>query len=397
MRILFICHRFPFPPQRGGKIRPFNIIRHLSNSHEVTVASIVRSREEAEAGKGLSEHCSKYLMEKVSTTKAMGNMLLRLPTSVPFSMGYFWSQHLLHRVRNEVRQTKYDFIMVHCSSVAQYAENIAGIPKLLDFGDMDSQKWLIYGRVRKFPLKIIFSMEGERLSTAEMQLARKFDMCTCTTRAERDTLDLYGTGANTDWFPNGVDTEYFKPSDKPYDPDTICFLGRMDYYPNQECMIDFCKNVLPGIKVQRPNLRLFIIGADPTPAIKNLEHLSGVTVTGSVDDVRPYVKRCAVNVAPLNIARGTQNKVLESLAMGVPSVISMDAARGVDLVPGQHALVAESHREFTDAILRLLSNDEERRKFSEAGRARIISHHSWKGSMQKLDRIIEACLMSAKR
>jgi sugar transferase (PEP-CTERM/EpsH1 system associated) len=361
------------------------------------VASIVRSRQEAEAGQGLADHCSKFLMETVGWPMAAGSMLARLPTSTPFSMGYFYSRRLYQRIQSELDKDAYDFIMVHCSSVAQYVENVSGIPKLLDFGDMDSQKWLIYGQVRKFPLKIIFSMEGSRLLSAEQELARKFDMCTCTTRAEKDTLASYGSGATTDWFPNGVDTAYFKPAKKPYEPDTICFLGRMDYFPNQECMFDFSKNIFPAIKAKRPDARLFIIGADPPPAVKSLENQPGVTVTGTVDDVRPYVHRCAVNVAPLNISRGTQNKVLESLAMGVPSVISADAARGVDIVPGEHALVAENHRGFVDAVVRLLSDPQERKKFSEAGRARMLSHHTWKGSMLKLDGIIETCLKISKR
>lgn len=397
MKILFVCHRFPFPPQRGGKIRPFNIIRHLSETHEVTVASIVRSRQEAKAGQGLADHCSKILVEKVSRPMAAGGMLARLPTSVPLSMGYFYAPRLGERIRHELTEQDYDFIMVHCSSVAQYVENVSGIPKLLDFGDMDSQKWMIYGRVRRFPMRLVYAMEGTRLKKAEMQLAKKFDLCTCTTRAEVDTLDSYDTGAESNWFPNGVDTEYFQPSEVPYNPDTICFLGRMDYFPNEESMIGFCRDVLPRIKVKRPDVRLFIVGAHPTPAIRGLEQIAGVTVTGSVEDVRPYVQSCAVNVAPLNVARGTQNKVLESLAMGVPSVVSPDAARGVDMVAGEDALVAGSHREFADAVAGLLSDPAERRRLSEAGRARMLSRHSWQASMEKLDRIIESCMEAAAR
>jgi sugar transferase (PEP-CTERM/EpsH1 system associated) len=359
------------------------------------VASIVRSQQEAVAGRGLADYCHKFLMETVTNRQAMCNMFYRLPTKVPFSMSYFGSERLHHRIQCDLRRWRYNFIMVHCSSVAQYVEHVSSVAKMLDFGDMDSQKWLTYGRVRKFPLNFVFESEGKRMEKAEKELARKFDMCTCTTKAERETLDRYETGARTGWFPNGVDIEYFHASERPYEPDTMCFLGRMDYFPNQEGMFAFCENVLPRIKGKRPKVRLFIIGANPSKAVKKLERISGVTVTGSVNDVRPYVHRCAVNVAPLNIARGTQNKVLESMAMGVPSVISDAAARGVDLVAGEHALVAGSHAEFADAVIRLLSDDEERRKFSRAGRARMLSHHNWEGSMLKLDRIIEDCLKAA--
>jgi glycosyltransferase involved in cell wall biosynthesis len=163
----------------------------------------------------------------------------------------------------------------------------------------------------------------------------------------------------------------------------------MDYYPNQECMFDFCATVLPLIRQRRPGVRLLIVGADPSPAVKKLGELPGVTVTGAVPDVRPYVRRSAVMVAPLNIARGTQNKILESMAMGVPVVTSRAAAGGVDAVPGEHFLVAGGHGEQVAAILRLLEDRGERERLSVAGRTRMLSHHAWASSMRRLDVIIE--------
>jgi len=398
MKILYICHRFPYPPQRGGKIRPFNVIKHLSREHEVTVASPVRSQKEAEAGLGLRDYCSNYLTDIITKPKAMIYILKNLSTNQPSSMGYFYSNKLYKRVQAEMEKEKFDLVFVHCSSVAQYVENVEGMPKILDFGDMDSQKWVIYGKVRQFPLNIIYRIEGKRLQQAEADLARKFDYCTCTTLEEMKTLESYNVGARTAWFPNGVDTEYFKPSTEPYEPDAICFIGRMDYYPNQECMLEFCSKTLPLIKKKRPHLRMFIIGANPSSAIRKLERIPGVVVTGSVPDVRPYVWKCSVNVAPLNIARGTQNKILESLAMGVPTVASIHAATGIDAVPGEHFLTASSHQEFTEAVIRLLSNKKERQRYSEAGRARMLSHHGWEGSMKKLDEIIKDCIaISGKR
>lgn len=397
MKILYICHRFPFPPKRGGKIRPFNVIKHLSKKHEVTVASLVRSKEEARDGLGLRNHCSRYLMETIPKAKAISNILMRLPTCIPFSMGYFYSRRLYEHIHEEIARTKFDLIFVHCSSVAQYVEDVKGIPKILDFGDMDSQKWLIYSKYRYFPLNAVFLTEGNRLQRAETELAKKFDYCTCTTSNEMKTLQSYKVGVRTSWFPNGVDAEYFKPLNASYEADTLCFIGRMDYYPNQECMFDFCKNTLPLIKAKCPDIKLTIVGADPPPSVRSLEKIQGVTVTGSVPDVRPYVQRCAVNVAPLNIARGTQNKILESLAMGVPVVTSVQAAGGVDGIPGEHFLAASTHKEYADAVIRLLSDKSERFEFSKAGRARMLSHHSWEGSMKRLDQIIVDCLASTGR
>ena len=227
---------------------------------------------------------------------------------------------------------------------------------------------------------------------AEKRLARRFDICTATTRAEWQTLEDYGTGASTDWFPNGVDSGFFCPGDEPYDTDTISFIGRMDYYPNQECMSRFCDQVLPLLRTRRPNVKLLIVGADPPAAMRRLGERPGVTVTGSVPDVRPYVRKSAVMVAPLAIARGTQNKILEAMAMGVPVVTSRVAAGGVDAEPGAHLVVADSPNEQAEAILKLLESAQERERLSCAGRKRVLSHHAWPKSMSRLDGIVQRCI-----
>ncbi len=395
MRILYLCHRLPFPPRRGGKIRPFNMIRHLTASgHQVTVATLARSAQEAEDGRGIAAHCANYEVAEVRELAQMARMVVRLPTPTPSSMGYFYSPVLAWRIRGLLARERFDLVFVHCSSVAQYVAGVQGIPKILDFGDMDSQKWLEYARYKPFPLSAGYWLEGKKLEREEQRLARRFDMCTATTRAEWETLEAYQTGTPADWFPNGVDSDYFSPAEEPYDPDTISFVGRMDYYPNEQCMLDFCTNVFPLLRQRRPNLRLSIVGADPVPSVRNLAGLPGVTVTGSVPDVRPYVRRSAAMVAPLNIARGTQNKILEAMAMGVPVVTSPAAAGGVDAVRHEHLLVADSHAEQYAALLRLLEHPQERMRLALAGRARVLSNHAWPASMRRFDHIIERTVSS---
>lgn len=397
MKILYVCHRFPYPPNRGGKIRPFNMIRHLSRNHAVTVASLARSTREAQEGQGLASHCSHFEMGRVSDSIQALRMIARLPTSTPSSMGYFYSPQLARRVRQLLEAQRFDLIFVHASSVAQYVEHVRGIPKILDFGDMDSQKWLEYARYKPFPLSWGYRLEGIKLERAERRLAPQFDLCTATTRAEWQTLDSYDTGVRSDWFPNGVDSDYFAPTHEPYEPDTIAFVGRMDYYPNQQCMFEFCTTTLPLLRVRRPKLKLLIIGANPSRAVRRLGAIGGVTVTGSVPDVRPHLRRAALMVAPLNIARGTQNKILESMAMGVPVVTSGVAAGGVDASAPEHFLVAATAEEYASAVLRILEHPEERTRLAVSGRARVLSHHAWSKSMQRLDEIIEQLLARTHR
>jgi sugar transferase (PEP-CTERM/EpsH1 system associated) len=393
MKILFTCHRFPYPPRSGANVRAFHIVRHLSASgHEVTVASLARSSREAEEGRGIALGCKHYEMARVLNPVQVARMIWRLPTSTPSTMGFFYSPVLAQRVRRLLARERFDLIFVYCSSMAQYVADVRGIPKVLDFVDMDSQKWLEYARYKAFPLSLGYRLEGKKLEREERRLAGLFDLCTVTTRAEWETLESYRTGVATDWFPNGVDGDYFAPTGVPHDPYTICFVGRMDYYPNQECMFDFCANALPRILARRPEARLLIVGADPSRAVKNLGDLPGVTVTGSVPDVRPYLRRAALVVAPLNIARGTQNKILEAMAAGVPVVASRLAAGGVDAVLNDHFMVASTPEEYAQAVLRILDDPAKRKQLSAAGRERMLSHHAWDRSMQRLDGIIERCL-----
>ncbi|HSQ05267.1 MAG TPA: TIGR03087 family PEP-CTERM/XrtA system glycosyltransferase, partial [Burkholderiales bacterium] len=346
----------------------------------------------AEEGSGIAPYCAHYEVVQVSNPVQIARMLLRLPTFTPSSMGYFYSPMLARRIRELCAAQRFDLIFVHCSSVAQYVAGVRGIPKILDFGDMDSQKWLEYVCYKPFPLSLGYWLEGRKMMREEKRLARLFDLCTATTRAEWRTLESYETGVATDWFPNGVDHEYFAPDGTAYDPDAISFVGRMDYYPNQECMFQFCANVLPRIQARRPGTKLYIIGADPSAAVRKLGDLPGVTVTGSVPDVRPLLRRSALMVAPLNIARGTQNKILEAMAAGVPVVTSSAAAGGVDAVGGEHFLVADEPAEYEEAILRLLSDPSERQRLATVGRERMLSHHNWQSSMRRLDGVIARCL-----
>jgi sugar transferase (PEP-CTERM/EpsH1 system associated) len=393
MNILYVCHRFPYPPKRGGKIRPFNMIRHLSTQgHQVTVCSLVRSAEEDQEGRGIAPYCARFEMARVSNPVQGLRMVANLPLATPSSMGYFYSPDLARRVRELLASKKWDLIFVHCSSVAQYVERVQDVPKILDFGDMDSQKWLEYANYKPFPLSLGYRLEGAKVQAAEKRLARRFDLCTATTRAEWETLESYRTGVATDWFPNGVDAEYFAPTDTPYDAESITFVGRMDYYPNQECMARFCAETWPLLRARRHGLKLVIVGADPSPAVCALAELPGVTVTGSVADVRPFLRTSALMVAPLNIARGTQNKILEAMAMGVPVVTSSIAAAGVNAEAPTNFLVADSPEDTCAAVLRVIESPRERQRLALAGRECALRNHDWGRSMGRLDSIIERCI-----
>ncbi len=395
MKILYICHRFPFPPKRGGKIRPFNMIRHFQQQgHQVYVASLARNAAEAAEGDGIQQYCSHYYAAVVSEPIQFARMILRLPLLTPSSMGYFYSQDLARHIKDLLSQHHFDLIFVHCSSVAQYVAHVKDIPKILDFGDMDSQKWLAYREFKPFPLNLGYLLEGMKMLRAEQKLATQFDLSSCTTKAELETLESYQKAPATAWFPNGVDSDYFCPDPETtdYEHHSISFIGRMDYYPNQQAMLHFCSHVWPLIRAKLPDAQLYIVGAEPSTEILALAKIQGVTVTGSVADVRPFIRKTAAMVAPLKIARGTQNKILEAMAMGVPVISSPEAAGGIDAIVDQHFLQADSPQELAQKALTLMTDPAIRQRFSIAGRERMLSNHQWRYSMTQLDSIVRRCI-----
>ena len=392
MQILFLSHRLPFPPNDGARVRAFHIIRHLSRRHEVTVAALTRSEDEVAAAGELAAHCREVITEGATRSMTLMRVASSLLTAEPASMRYFFSPRLARRIEDLMARRRFDLVFVYCSSVAPYVAHLQGMSKILDFVDMDSQKWLAFAEARAMPMSAGYRLEGRKLQRAEAALARQFDLCTCITPFELQTLRDYGTGVEAGWFPNGVDLDFFRPSAEHQQADAVCFLGRMDYFPNKQGVTPFCQDVLPLIRAQRPQATFTIVGAAPPPQIRRLADLPGVTVTGTVPDVRPFLAQAAVSVAPLQIARGTQNKILEAMAAGVPVVASPPAARGVDARDGEHLLVAGDPRWFADAVVRLLADREKRNRLAQDARTHVERHYSWDAAMQTLDGLIAICV-----
>lgn len=393
MRVLFLSHRFPYPPTFGSRVRAFNtIIRLTRQGHEVTVIAPARSSTEAREAAGIAEHCHAYQALEVGRYAQLVKAAITLPTPIAASEAYFHSTQMQREVARLLAARSVDAVVAHCSSIGHVAAQADGLPKLLDFCDVDSRKWLDYAAFKPWPLALAYRWESLRLARAERRLAARYGRVTVATRGELQALKEVGVTANADWFANGVDTTFFAPAAGAYDSKCITFVGRMDYFPNEQCMVDFCADVWPRLQARGPRLRLQIVGAAPTAAVRRLGELPGVTVTGSVPDVRPYVQGSALTIAPLKIARGTQNKILESMAMGVPVICSPIAAAGVDAEPGEHLRVARSADEWIDQVLAVCGDARLRNRLAEAGRARVQSHHTWGQVMGRFDRIFGECL-----
>ena len=403
MKILFVCHRLPYPPNRGGKIRPFNMIRHLSKRHAVVVASLAESEHELREGADLKSYCDDVIAEVLPVSTRWLQACKALFTKTPSSVAYFWSSRLHRRIQAKVRDSQFDVVMAHCAFVAQYIMHLDGAGRYIDFGDLDSGKWFDYSQHRSPPLSWGYGLEAKKLRAYEKQVAERFHHCTVTTEGELDEFHTLDVSVPCRVIPNGVDSAYFRrQSLTPADSSVIVFLGRMDYFPNVDGVLYFTKEIFPLICQSLPQAKLRIIGSNPTRAIRNLAKIPSISVTGYVPDVRPYLRDAAVAIAPLRIARGTQNKLLESMAMGVPIVSTPEAAKGVQAISGTHLAVASGTEMFAKEVIRVIQNAAQRQQFSDHGHRLIEEEHAWPLSMARLDEVLTrthtiACEAAVKR
>lgn len=389
MRILFTCHRLPFPPNRGGKIRPFHMIEHLGKRHSVVVASLAHNEAELREGEPLSGYCEEVIAEILPNRTRWLQAIAALPSSRPSSLAYFWSRHLAERIRAAANRRAFDLIMVHCAFAAQYVRGLPAPLRILDYGDVDSRKWHDYAQATAIPKSFGYGLESWKLQRYETQLAAEFDVCTATTKGELEEVRKLNPSVPSEVIPNGVDLSYFQPRERiPEGSSVLVFLGRMDYFPNIDGALHFARNIFPLIRRSVPQAQFRIVGSNPSRAIRDLAKLPGISVTGHVPDVRPYLMDASVAVAPLRIARGTQNKILQFLAMGVPVVTSPEAAKGVGAEPGRDFLVADSDEHFAEQVLRLLRDPSLQRTLGAAGQKPLATAHSWPHSMQVLDDLI---------
>jgi polysaccharide biosynthesis protein PslH len=389
MNILFLCHRYPYPPNRGGKIRPFQMIRHLSQNHSVVVASLAHTEQELLEGSDLAKHCELAIGAVLPDRTRWSQAVQALATSEPSSLAYFRSKQLQRKVSETWAKRKFDAIWVHCAFAAQYALTLQGpARRILDFGDIDSGKWQEYSEIRRFPLTLGYALEARKLRAFEIAAAKKFDRITVTAPGERETFEGMNPGMPCTVIPNGVDTDYFHSKLSIRTSRVLVFLGRMDYFPNIQGISQFAKTIFPLIRRDVPDVTLQIVGANPTNEVRSLGNIPGVSVTGFVKDVRPFLDGAAVALAPLLIARGTQNKILECMACGVPVVSTPQAAKGVQATPGEHLLVGEGADAFAQAVLDLLKHPERGLALSTAARAQVERVHSWPMSMKILDKVL---------
>ncbi|MGB7405844.1 MAG: TIGR03087 family PEP-CTERM/XrtA system glycosyltransferase [Pacificimonas sp.] len=396
--LLFLAHRIPYPPDKGDKIRSWNILRHLAETFDVHLGAFVDDPEDRDHEAFLRTVCKQVFLLDMKPSARLPRLLNGLRTGRPLSIAAWDDRRMQDFASGLLDRGGIEHVFVFSGQMAPYALKHSGRSRMImmDFVDIDSDKFRQYARQAKWPMTKVHEREADLLSQFEKHVARNVDASLFVSNAEAELFKSYaGSYAHTVYaLHNGVDLEFFSP-DADFTPlslpgsPSLVMTGAMDYRPNIDAAIWMAKAILPLVRQRHPDATFTIVGSKPTNDVKALDTKPGVTVTGRVDDVRPYLAAADIAVAPVRIARGVQNKVLEAMAMGVPVVSTEPAFSGIDADPGRDLLVADQPSQFADAIIRLAESEADRKMLGEAGRAQMEARYSWSHQLSELDEIIE--------
>ena len=392
--LLFLAHRLPYPPNKGDKIRSYHLLRFLSGRYRVYLGAFIDDPADRVHVDALRQWCTDVKVVELNPRQAKLASLRGLLTGEALTLPYYRSELLSDWVRDTVSSNNIDMALAFSSAMAQYVPQDMRT-KLMDMVDVDSDKWAQYAPTKPWPLSWLYRREARKLGEWESNVARDFDASFLVSSVEAAHLKRMATEAagKIDWFENGVDAAYFQPDtamSSPY-PDSaipIVFTGAMDYWPNIDAVDWFAREIFPKVRDAIPNAMFAIVGSNPSDAVKALGAQPGIWVTGRVDDVRPYVQHAACAVAPLRLARGVQNKVLEAMAMARPVVASPQAAEGISAQAGDDFMVAENIADFAaqvTAVCKGLYPD-----MGAQARARILLAYDWQTNLSRILPHLEA-------
>ncbi len=390
-KILYLTHRVPYPPDKGDRIRNYHILAWLARRASVHLACLDdEGLDDAKGGvlRGLADRVTVIpLRPKSRRMRAAWSFA----TGRTVSEGAFQSPRLASLLRGWARETRYDAVLASASSLVPYLRlpEFDGIPAVVDFVDVDSQKWLDYAATSRGPRAWLYRTEGERLRRLERDATTWARGVLLVSEAEANLFRHACDAPNVHTVPNGVDLENFQPDLEVAESDRTCvFVGALDYRPNIDGACWFCREAWPEIHRQRPGARLLLVGRQPVPAVRRLGAVPGVEVVGQVPDVRPYVAGAGVVVVPLRLARGVQNKVLEALAMSKATVASPQSLAGLQARGGVPALTASTAAEWVESVVRLMDDPGLRRRLGADGRRFVEESRRWDRCLEPLESIL---------
>ena len=396
--LVFLAHRIPYPPDKGDKIRSWNFLTHLAQRYRVHLGCFIDDPRDWEFTDILRKMCGECCFVGLKPRTARLASLRGLLDGRALTLPYYANRELAHWAQAMLARPQVTHAFVFCSAMAQYVEHAdhQRLRCIADIVDIDSEKWADYSRRVSVPWRWLYAREARTLREIEKHIAACFDATIVATGAELALFKEFATeaGGRLLCVTNGVDSDYFSPErsyPNPYTPGTVAlaFVGAMDYWPNVDAVTHFARAILPAVRERLPDGQFFIVGSNPTTDVVALASEGKIIVTGRVPDVRPYLAHAAAVVAPLRIARGVQNKVLEGMAMAKPVVGSPEALAGITADIGKDVLLARTPAEFADAVHQAAVTDAGP-AIGRNARLRVTADYAWSASLRNLDRAVDA-------
>lgn len=400
MKILYLAHRIPYPPNKGDKIRSFNEVKVLARHFTVDLVCLADQPGDIVHAPELEKICGRVKILPVQGLAAKIRGLAALMAGGTISVGYFYRDTVQQVVDSWLDEDSYQAIFCFSSTMAEYifrSKTLATLPQkprlIMDYCDLDSDKWVQYSKEDLF-LGWLYRMEGARLSRYEKRINHAFDASVFVSNEEADLFRRSHSDATNIFIAgNGVDHDFFSP-EIPVEPRgrkaavNLIFTGAMDYHANVDGVSWFCNDILPQVRQHLPETHFMVVGSNPVSKVRRLTS-DEVTITGFVEDVRPYYKSADIAVIPLRLARGVQNKLLEAMSMGKAVVTTSKAADPLNLIDGVHVLIADSPEEFAAAIRFLAERPDRRRELGDQAQKYIRERFDWGCN---LDGLLALCL-----
>ena len=391
--LLYLAHRIPFPPNKGDKIRSYHTLKYLARSHRIFLGAFVDDPGDWQYRDDLAGLCEEVFLCPLKSLHARLRSINGFLRSSPLTLPYYDDRRMREWVMKIVREHDIRKVYVFSSSMAQYLEDVdlTQAKSVLDLVDVDSDKWRQYSSTKRWPMSWLYSREANYLQKYEKKIANYFNVITFVSDQEATFFKSIHPEyrSRISWFNNGVDCDYFSP-DIAYPQvyksgkEIMVFTGAMDYWANADAVIWFVNEVYKEIHEALPDSQLYIVGAKPGKAVKQLSEVPGVIVTGAVPDVRPYLAHANLSVAPLRIARGVQNKVLEAMSMGLPVVATYAAVEGILPSVIEQINISDDPYQLRQLIIKIIQEGNSA-LIKNSIRNSVLSVYGWDKNLAKLD------------
>lgn len=403
MNVLFLSTENPYPPDSGHLLRTYNILRHAAREHDVYFLGFIKKKEDAAHAEPIRKMCKTadvfVIPDDVSRARLGLSLFLNLFSPLPYISSKYYRKDLNKRMMEIIRNNRIDVVHFDMLHMARYRRKIKDLPSVLVEHNVESLRLRRLSENSKNPiLKLFLFYQYIKLYRFERREPRFFDVCTPVSRNDADKLEEMGAGGNLTVIPNGVDTEYFKPGNKKATPQSLVWVGSMSDMYNAEAVNYFCEEVFPLILREMPDIRFTAVGKSPTKKLLRLAAAnSNVKAVGYVDDVRGAMERAAVYIAPIRSGGGTKLKVLNALSMARPVVTTTVGAEGIEVVDGEHLLIADDAKLFAEKTIGLLRDPARAAGLGENGRRLMLEKYDWDIIGGKMNSIYEDLLKGKTR